>query len=360
MATFRSNNYDGRVLRLEVWQSGGTCYWQLFSEGGGANYYTIYNLSISINGQSVYAPGTVRYSTQRFPAAKGSTSGSVWIGNGAGDRTIYVSFVGAVYYNRSTQNGGNFTMYRYIYAPALSGISISSVGDKSAYASFSVTNANGQDPYSPYIDLSLSNWGSAVKTINARSGTFSGLDPNRTYYVRGNDANDGGRTYTNVGSFTTTFNNPGSPGRPILSYDQTEPIPQANLQATWTAAPAGSTAIAGYRLVLYKNNQVIKTIDTESSGISYNFGTFESLGIEPGDSVKVGIYAYCKDWNNGKHFTGDGASSSEVLSSNTITVVSDKYIYVSVNNGEFIKHKMYISQNGGSFEEVKKEKFKVI
>lgn len=359
MATFKSNSYGGRQLRLEIWQDGGNCKWALYSEGGSSDFYSIYNLSISIAGKKVYNPGTVRWDEKVFPAAKGSKSGSVWIGNGANAKTIYISFVGAVYYDRDTQNGGNFTMGRYIYKPSLSNISISSVDDTSAYVSFSVTNNNGQAPYSPYIDLSLTNFGSVVKSSASRRVTFTGLDANRTYYARGNDANDAGRSYTNVASFTTSYTNPGAPGKPILSYDQTEPIPKAKLTASWLAASAGSTAIAGYRIRLFKNGTEVMMIDTENTGISYTFDSFESYGFEPGDVAQVGIYSYSKDWAGTKHFNGGGSSSSQIYS-NTLTIISDKFIYASVNGGAFDKYKMYVSQDGGSFVEVKKEKFKVI
>lgn len=359
MATFKSNSYGGRQLRLEIWQDGGNCKWALYSEGGSSDFYSVYNLSISIAGKKVYNPGTVRWDEKVFPAAKGSKSGSVWIGNGANAKTIYISFVGAVFYDRDTQNGGNFTMGQYIYKPSLSNISISSVGDTSAYVSFSVTNNNGQAPYSPYIDLGLTNFGSVVKSSASRGATFTGLDANRTYYARGNDANDAGRSYTNVASFTTSYTNPGAPGKPILSYDQTEPIPKAKLTASWLAASAGSTAIAGYRIRLFKNGTEVMKIDTENTGISYTFDSFESYGFEPGDVAQVGIYSYSKDWEGNKHFNGGGSTSSQIYS-NTLTIISDKFIYASVNGGAFDKYKMYISQDGGSFAEVKKEKFKVI
>ena len=359
MATFKSNKYGGRQLRLEVWQDGGNCKWALYSEGGSSDFYSVYNLSISIAGKKVYNPGTVRWDEKVFPAAKGSKSGSVWIGNGANAKTIYISFVGAVFYDRDTQNGGNFTMSQYIYKPSLDDISISSVSDTSAYVSFSVANNNGQAPYSPHIDLSLTNFGSVVKSSASRGATFTGLDANRTYYARGNDANDAGRSYTNVASFTTSYTNPGAPGKPILSYDQTEPIPKAKLTASWLAASAGSTAIAGYRIRLFKNGTEVMEIDTENTGISYTFDSFESYGFEPGDVAQVGIYSYSKDWAGNKHFNGGGSSNAQVKS-NTLTIISDKFIYASVNGGTFDKYKMYVSQNGGSFVEVKKEKFKVI
>ena len=359
MASFYSNSHEGRQLRLDVWQDGGNCRWTLYSSGGSVDYYTVYNLYISINGTVVYNPGTVSWSTKKFPAATGSTSGSVWIGNGADVKTIYRSFIGAVYYDRNTQNGGNFTMGQYIYKPSLNNISISNVSDTSAYVSFSVANNNGQAPYDPYIELSLTNFGYIIHSSASRGVTFTGLDANRTYYVRGNDANDAGRSYTNVASFTTSYINPGAPGKPVLSYDQTEPIPKAKLTASWLAASAGSTAIAGYRIRLYKNGTEVATIDTENTGVSYTFNSFESYGFEPGDVAQVGIYSYSKDWAGTKHFNGGGNSSSQVYS-NTLTIISDKFIYASVNGGAFDKYKMYISQNGGSFVEVKKEKFKVI
>lgn len=358
MATFRTNSYEGRQLRLEVWQDGGYLKWALYCEGGSSKYYTVYNLSISIAGQNVYSPGTVGWSTKKFPVAKGSTGGSVWVGHSASYREFYVSFIGAVYYNRNTQNGGNVGMAATISTPSLSGLSISSVSDTSAYISFNINSANNGNVSDSYIDLSLSNFGSVVKSIGSRAGTFTGLEPNRTYYARGNAANEAGRSYTGVSSFTTGFTNPGAPSNLKIAYNKNEPIPTAAYTFSWDAGSAGSKPIAGYRFRLYKNNTEILMEDTESTatsktinGADYNFAV--------GDVIKFGLYSYSKDWAGNKHFNGGGSGSAQVVSG-TITIVSDKYIYVSVNGGTFDKKKMYISVNGGSFIEVKKEKFKTI
>lgn len=301
-------------------------------------------------------------STQGTKYYTGWYGKTVSLGTGTSSTTVSIGVNGQQWSPSSPKGYVKLTLSGLptVGKPSLSNISVGTVTDKTVYASFSVTNNNYQAPYSPFIDVSLTNFGSAVATINARSGTLSGLDPNRTYYVRGNDANDAGRVYTNVASFTTTYTNPGAPGAPVLSYNTTEPIPNSTLKATWTAASAGSTAIAGYRIRLYKNDVGVKSIDTESTNVTYSFGTFESLGFVPGDVAKVGIYAYSKDWAGTKHFNGGGASNAQVYSSNTISVVSDKYIYVSSNGSDFNKYKMYISVNGDSFNEVKKEKFKVI
>ena len=295
MATFYSNNYEGRQLQLEVWQDGGYLKWALYSEGGSSDFYTIYNLSISIAGQNVYSPGTVGWSSKVFPAAKGSTGGSVWVGHSASYREFYVSFVGAVYYNRSTQNGGNVGMGATISTPSLSGLSISSVSDTSAYISFNINSANNGNVSDSYIDLSLTNFGSVVKSIGSRAGTFTGLEPNRTYYARGNAANEAGRSYTGVSSFTTGFTNPGAPSNLKIAYNKNEPIPTAAYTFSWDAGSAGSKPIAGYRFRLYKNNTEILMEDTESTatsktinGADYNFAV--------GDVIKFGLYSYSKDW----------------------------------------------------------------
>lgn len=247
-----------------------------------------------------------------------------------------------------------------VKVPTFNTPSVSSITDTSAYISFSTANANNQSPWDAYVDVSTSNFGTVVKSFSGWSGTVSGLDPNRTYYARGNAKNDAGRGYSAVKSFTTLFTSPGAPGAPVLSCDQTEPIPKAILKATWTSASAGSKPIAGYRVRLFKNDQEISRVDTDSTAVTYTFGSFEDLGFKVGDIAKVGIYSYSLDWNNTKHFNGGGSSDAQVFSSNTLTVISDKYIYASVNGSAFTKYKMYISQNGGEFVEVKKEKFKVV
>ena len=210
MATYYSNTYEGRRLRLEIWQDGGNCCWQIFSEGGKTKYYTIYNPSVSVNGTKVWNPGYTPWDSYEFPAAVGNASGRVWIGNGASSKTIPIVFTGSVYTSSGSTNNraGNFTMNPYIFTPTLSAVSISNITRTSAKASFSVTNNGGQAIVDNHIDCSLTNFGSAVKTINGTSGSFSGLSPNTKYYVRANASNGAARGYSSVGSFTTTGNAP--------------------------------------------------------------------------------------------------------------------------------------------------------
>ena len=347
-AEIRNVSRNGRSVRFEyrayLYQSGdvwSTNVWAVWTEG---NRYVVKDGSPSSRNVKYYG-GWVGKSVDLDPGASKcnisvGTQGNNWDPWDPGYVTLTV-------YDLPTCS-----------KPSLSALSISNVSDTSAYISFNINNTNNGSVSDSYIDLSLSNFGSVVKSIDSREGTFSGLEPNRTYYARGNAANAAGRSYTDVSSFTTGFTDPGAPSNLKIAYNKNEPIPTAAYTFSWDAGSAGSKPIAGYRFRLYKNNTEILMEDTESTatsktinGADYNFAV--------GDVIRFGLYSYSKDWDGNKHFNGGGVDSAQVVSG-TITIVSDKYIYVSVNGGTFDKKKMYISVNGGSFIEVKKEKFKTI
>lgn len=337
----RSVYFEYRAYLYQSTNTYSTNVWAVWTEG---NRYVVKNRSQSSKNVKYYG-GWVGKSVDLDPGASScnisvGTQGNNWDPWDPGYVTLTV-------YDLPTCS-----------KPSLSGLSISSVSDTSAYISFNINSANNGSVSDSYIDLSLSNFGSVVKSISSRAGTFTGLDPNRTYYARGNAANAAGRSYTGVSSFTTGFTDPGAPSNLKIAYNKNEPIPTAAYTFSWNAGTAGSKPIAGYRFRLYKNNTEILMEDTESTatsktinGADYNFAV--------GDVIKFGLYSYSKDWAGNKHFNGGGYGSAQVVSG-TITIVSDKYIYVSVNGGTFDKKKMYISVNGGSFIEVKKEKFRTI
>lgn len=243
--------------------------------------------------------------------------------------------------------------------PSLSALAISNISDTSAKAEFTITNNNYGSVSDSYIDIFRnSTLTDKAAVISSRSGTFTGLDPNRTYWVRGNAANAAGRSYTGTKSFTTGFTDPGAPSNLRITYNKNEPIPAADYTFSWNAATAGSKPVAGYRLRVYKNNIEVDCIDTDSTDTNYIING-EDYQLAVGDTLKFGLYSYSLDYAGNKHFNGGGTGASQVVSG-IITVVSDKYIYVSNNGASFEKKKLYISINGGSFIEVKKEKFKVI
>lgn len=321
----------------------------------------------SLNAWALWAEGNSWVVKQRGASARyvkyygGWVGKTVFLGTGVNSCVITVGTQGDSV-NLSSPGYVDLGVYELpvAYPPSLSGLTVTSVSDKSARAYFGVVNANNAGIVDYYLELGTANFGNVVQTLGGSDNTFVGLDPNRTYYVRGNSANAVGRSYTNVVEFKTGFVNPGNPGQPYLSCDQGESTPKANLNISWTAATNGSTGISGYRIRLFKNGTEVKLVDTDNADTTYNFGTLESNGFTPGDVATVGIYSYSKDWAGNMHFNGDGANSAQIFGSNSITVVSDKYIYASLNGGDFNKYKIYISVNGGDFSEIKKEKFKVI
>ena len=115
MAVFTSNTYDGRYLQLNITQNGEYIDWTLSSVGGSSSRYTICNAYVEIDGQAVYGKneqyilGAVQGGKNYypyFPVKKGSTSGSVHIGNSA--KGINIVFKGSVYRNLNTNFGGTF------------------------------------------------------------------------------------------------------------------------------------------------------------------------------------------------------------------------------------------------------------
>lgn len=112
MATYKSNSYSGRQLRLEVWQSGTTIYWEIYSEGGSSTYYTIYNFELRIGGHQLYNKKTYTWTSYSFPAKVGSDSGSFTVAEGTSSIEVY--FTGGVFNNVSTNWGGTlYLSWRY-------------------------------------------------------------------------------------------------------------------------------------------------------------------------------------------------------------------------------------------------------
>lgn len=112
MATYTSNNYGGRQLRLEVSQSGTTINWAIYSEGSSSTYYTIYNFELRIGGHQIYNKKTYGWSSYQFPAKAGSNSGSFTVNEGTSSIEVY--FTGSVYKNLSNNWGGTLNLsWRY-------------------------------------------------------------------------------------------------------------------------------------------------------------------------------------------------------------------------------------------------------
>ena len=115
--TLKSQSYKGRYLQLSCTQTKNiatntsTIAWTLTSTGGTDNYYTTGPTTVKINGETVYYKDKVLWSTYKFPAAKGSTSGTITINHdNEGKAEIPVSIRTNIYTGVLETKDGTWTL----------------------------------------------------------------------------------------------------------------------------------------------------------------------------------------------------------------------------------------------------------
>lgn len=117
MATFTSNSYSGRTLKLTITETvnvvnnTSTLKWTLTSSGGSDTYYSIAPTTVKINGTEVYKKGATAWDDRVFPAATGSKTGTLTVNhNSDGKKTVTVVFDTAVWYGTASSYGGSMTL----------------------------------------------------------------------------------------------------------------------------------------------------------------------------------------------------------------------------------------------------------
>lgn len=190
MVSIQTNSYEGRYLKLTVTEEStnisantSTIKWTLESIGGSANYYTICNCSVIINGQTVYSSGTTNWNTYKFPAAKGSTTGKITVlhNNDGTAPAISFNLHGKVFVDGDDNKTGTLTLST-IPRYATSNQTLSSKTETS------ITMKWSSDSTCDYIWYSKNNGASwtAVGSVNGSSGsyTITGLSANTTYNIK--------------------------------------------------------------------------------------------------------------------------------------------------------------------------------
>lgn len=189
MATFKSNSYEGRYLQLDITESvnvaanTSTLTWTLQCLGGAVNYYSTAPTTVTINGTVVYSKGATSWDSYAFPAAKGSTSGTITVAHGSdGKKSITVGFSTRVYYSTAQEYGGSMTLTnidRTAPTVTLATSSITATG-----VTVKATASTTCDRF----DYSLDG-GSTWTNFSTTSGTtaskaITGLTPNTTYSIK--------------------------------------------------------------------------------------------------------------------------------------------------------------------------------
>lgn len=190
MATFTSNNYQGRYLQLSVVESSvdaaantSTLTWTLTSTGGESNYYTIDATTITINGTTVYSKARTEWDSYEFPAKKGSTSGTLVVPhNSNGSKTVTVVFSTRVYIYGSIDYGGTMDLTSIDRTAPTVTFSVSNITANS----FKITASSSAtaDEWSYSLDDGITGNDFSTTVGTSASTTVTGLTPNTTYYVR--------------------------------------------------------------------------------------------------------------------------------------------------------------------------------
>jgi hypothetical protein len=102
--TITTSAYQGRYMQLvcnqtkNVASNTSTISWTLTVAGGESNYYTTKETIVRINGQQVYYDAGKAWNTYKFPAGKGSVSGTINVPHdGNGSKTIEVYLKTSIY-----------------------------------------------------------------------------------------------------------------------------------------------------------------------------------------------------------------------------------------------------------------------
>jgi len=189
MAVFTSKSYEGRYLQLTITESvnvaanTSTLTWVLQSLGGSVNYYTTGPTTVTINGTQVYYKARTAWSTSQFPAAKGSTSGTITVAHDSnGSKSISVGFSTAIYTSTVTEHGGTMALSNIDRAAPSVSVNVSNITANSIKITVSSSATANKWWYSL-------NGGSSWVEFNSSSGasketTVTGLSPNTSYTVQ--------------------------------------------------------------------------------------------------------------------------------------------------------------------------------
>ena len=189
MATFTSNSYDGRYLQLTITESvnvianTSTLTWTLKSLGGAVSYYSTGPTTVTINGTQVYYKARTGWSTEEFPAAKGTTSGTITVAhNSNGAKSISVGFSTAIYTSAVTEHGGTMTLTTIDRSAPTVSVSTSSVTASSVI--ITATSSATADDFDYSLDGGSTWHGLSTTAGTTATKTVTGLSPNTSYSIK--------------------------------------------------------------------------------------------------------------------------------------------------------------------------------
>lgn len=368
-------------IEYDYYRSGNNMYYDVYVRMGciesssGAYRNNRWATRIKVNGDYVETNGTVK---PRTSSAIGSTvytyskkGIAVPINSGTVALSVEIADTGfstnwSVSKNWGTRGYGMATINPVApSAPASVSIPGSIAPDKTASNSWS-TSSGGTNGVGGYEVAWSKNGGSSWSYVDVGYTHAFILNLNSNGFVHGSVLRLAVRSYTTVngvryyssytysGNTKTLFIAPGAPGTLALKTqpDGQETIQNMTYRATYKEpGSGGSNGIGGYAVQWLKNGSNFGAEIDVGNVLLRDITTTEGT-INVDDNLSFKVRAYTIGQGN-KYYSG-------YLTSGTIKIISDKFIFVSLNGGAFNKYKMFISVNGGTFKEVKKEKFKTV
>lgn len=205
MATWKSAYYEGRYLQLTITETvnvaanTSTLNWTLTSAGGSVNYYTVDATTVTINGTQVYYKARTAWDAKVFPAAKGSTSGSITVAhNSDGKKSITVGFSTRVYIYGPQEYGGSMTLTAIDRTAPTVTFSTSAV---TAYGFKISASSSATADIWQYSTNNGSSWKQFSTTAGtSASVTLYSLSPNTSYTVKVRARKKSNQVYGTSGS----------------------------------------------------------------------------------------------------------------------------------------------------------------
>ena len=227
--TLKSSTYDGRYLELTCTQTQNitnntsTISWTLTSAGGANNYYSVGPTTVKINNEQAYYKARVAYSAKTFPAAKGSTNGSIEVKhNNDGSLSIPVSLTTAIYSTSTATQSGTWTLDTIPRGAAITSAPnftdegnpevkyTNYVGSVATSLQACIASTDGKTMYANYRDISKTGSSYTFSLTTAERNALRNATPNSNtmsvkFYIK--TIVDGYTVYSSVAK-TLTIANP--------------------------------------------------------------------------------------------------------------------------------------------------------